>query len=801
MARKLAAALAFLIVLLLAASGGLYLYLRTSLPQIEGEVALPGLSAPAQIKRDPNGVAYITARSANDAWFALGFAHAQDRLWQMDFQRRMGAGRLSEVMGAATLGLDRFMRQLGLYRVAEENLKALSDEAREVLESYAAGVNAFISRRPGALPPEFLLLRYKPEKWRPADSIVWGRLMALTLSDNMRWEILRARLAKRVTPQQLADLFPGAPRRETPTTLADAGAIDYEKLWAALPMDMLGVGASNEWALSGAHSATGKPILANDPHLRFGMPNLWYLARLEAPGLTLTGATVPGVPFFILGHNGAIAWGLTTTHSDTQDLFVERVDQGDGRLYQTPQGPRPFETRTETIKVRGGDAVELVVRSTRHGPVISDIMPGAREALPRGMPGAGAADTAKEGEVMALSFAGLSPDDRTSEALYRVNRARDWSGFLAALKDFHSPQHNFVFADTAGNVGFISAGRVPVRRAGDGRLPAPGWNGEYDWTGWLPFDSLPRAFNPASGVIVNANNKPAADAAALGSDFDMTYRARRILDLIAIDPRPSVDSVAAMQLDSVSMAARDLIPILTQVEPNDDRARRAVAMLKAWDGRMDRRRAEPLIFSAWLRELNRLLYADELGPLFADYWDLRPDVVELMLTQRQQWCDDVTTPARETCEERIALALDRALDFIAERYGRNPADWRWGDAHQAKLSHPVLGKLPLLWRLSDVQMPSDGDAFTVNRGQANVSDAAEPFTHIQGAVYRAVYDLADLDNSRFMQASGQSGNPLSPFYANLARRWRDGRTIRIPAAPAAGPKEKIAVLTLNPQRR
>lgn len=799
MVRKLAAVFASLIVLLLAAAGGLYLYLRSSLPRIEGEVALPGLAAPAQIKRDANGVAYITAKSAGDAWFVLGFAHAQDRLWQMDFQRRMGAGRLSEVMGAATLGLDRFMRTLGLYRVAEENAKVLSEEAREALESYAAGVNAFISRRPGALPPEFLLLRYKPEKWQPADSIVWGRLMALTLSDNMRWEILRARLAKRVTPQQLADLFPAAPRRETPTTLA--ATLDLERLWAALPLEMLGAGASNEWALSGAHSATGKPILANDPHLRFGMPNLWYLARLEAPGLTLAGATVPGVPFFVLGHNGAIAWGLTTTHSDTQDLFVERVDPNDARLYQTPQGPRPFETRAETIKVRGENAVELVVRSTRHGPVLSDSMQGAREALPRGTPGAGAADAANEGEVMALSFAGLSPDDRTPEALYRVNRAKDWNGFLTALKDFHSPQQNVAYADTAGNIGFAVAGRVPVRRSGDGRLPAPGWNGEYDWTGWLPFDALPRAFNPASGAIVNANNKPAADAAALGSDFDATYRARRILDLIAIDPRPTVESVAAMQMDSVSMAARDLIPLLTQVEPNDDRARRAVAMLKSWDGRMDRRRPEPLIFTAWLRELNRLLYADELGPLFADYWDLRPDVVELMLTQRRQWCDDVTTPARETCEARVAQALDRALDFLAERHGRNPAEWRWGDAHQAKLAHPVLGKLPLLWRLSDVQLPTDGDAFTINRGQGIVSDQAEPFAHVQGAGYRAVYDLADLDNSRFMQAAGQSGNPLSHFYANLAWRWRDGRAIRIPASPASGPKDKLAVLTLNPPRR
>ena len=797
MARKLAAVLASLFVLLLAAAGGLYLYLRSSLPQIEGETVLPGLRARAEIKRDANGVVHIAARSDADAWFALGFANAQDRLWQMDFQRRMGAGRLSEVMGPVTLGLDRFMRTLGLYRVAEQNLAAISEEAREALESYAAGVNAFLSRRPGALQPEFALLRYKPEKWRPADSVVWGRLMALTLSDNMRHEILRARLAKRVTPQQLADLYPGAPRRDAPTTLA--GEAVLERTWAALPDGVSGMGASNEWAVAGAHTASGKPILANDPHLRFGMPNLWYLARVEAPGLTLAGATAPGVPFLILGHNGKIAWALTTTHGDTQDLFVERIDPADPARYQTPEGPRPFETRIETIRVRGEAAVELTVRATRHGPVLSDVQAGAREALPKGMPGEGL--NAERDEAMALSFAGLAPDDRTAEALYRMNRARGAAEFLAVLKNFHSPQQNVAFADTDGNIGFLVAGRVPLRRAGDGRLPAPGWNGEYDWTGWLPFESLPQTLNPPAGVIVSANNKPAGDAALLGSDWEASYRARRILDMLAFDQRFGADAAQQMQTDALSMAARDLLPLMTGVVANDERGRRAQAMLKNWDGRMDRRRPEPLIFSAWLRELNRALYADELGPLFQDYWDLRPDVVELMLTQRRQWCDDVSTQARETCEARIALALDRALEFLAQRHGGNPQDWRWGDAHVAKFSHPVFGRLPAIWRLSDVRLPSDGDAYTVNRGQTVISDAAEPFAHVHGAGFRAVYDLADLNASRFIQATGQSGHPLSPYYANLARRWRDGRTIRIPAAPQAGGRERLAVLTLVPQRR
>lgn len=796
MLRRLLIALAVVVALAASVLGGGFFYLRSGLPRVAGEIAVPGLTSAVTVQRDGAGVPYITASSQSDAWFALGHVHAQDRLWQMDFQRRIGAGRLSEIMGAATVGYDRFMRTLGLYRVAEQNIAALSPEARGALDAYTAGVNAFIANRQGALPPEFILLRYAPEPWKPADSLVWGRMMALQLSDNMRHELLRARLARRLTPQQLVDLYPFTQRREAPATLASALSEEIpgpdqpllDRLWAALPHDLLGVGASNEWVLDGAHSTTGKPILANDPHLRFGMPNLWYLARLQAPGLSLTGATIPGIPFFVLGHNGRIAWGLTTTHSDTQDVFVERVDPTDPERYMTPNGSAPFEVRTETIVVRGEAPVELKLRRTRHGPVVTDVLGGAREVA------------GSTGQELSLAFPGLMADDRTAEGLYRLNRAQDWKSFLEALADFHSPQQNFAYADTDGNIGFAVAGRTPTRKRGDGRLPAPGWSGEYDWTGFLPPEQMPRAFNPTSGIIVNANNKPGPDsvAAALGSDWDPTYRARRILDLLALEPRQSIEMTAAMQSDAVSLAARDLLGFLLQVEPHDDRGRRAIRQLRSWDGRMDRRRPEPLVFTAWLRELNRLLYADELGPLFPDYWGFRPDVVEMMLTQRREWCDDVSTPTRETCEDRVATALDRALAWIARRHGNNPGDWRWGDAHQARFSHPVLGNLWLVHRLSDLSLPSDGDAFTINRGLGAIGDDAEPFAHLHGAGFRAVYDLADLDNSRFMQATGQSGHPLSPHYADLGRRWRDGRSIRIPARPEPGPREKITSLTMRP---
>lgn len=784
MIRKLLAVLALVLVALsLAAAAGLY-YLRTGLAPTEGIVSLPGLGAPATVRRDGAGVAYVNAASAADGWYAMGFVHAQDRLWQMDFQRRIGAGRLSEVMGPASLAYDRYMRTLGLYRVAERNLQALGPQTRAALDAYAAGVNAYLKQRTGPLPPEFLLLRYEPEPWRPVDSLVWGRVMALQLADNMRQELLRARLSRKLSPQQMADLYPSTVRREQPTTVATA---DLDRLWAALPLDLMGNGASNEWAVDGQRSATGKPVLANDPHLRFIMPNLWYLARLTTPQASLAGATVPGIPFFILGHNDRIAWGMTTTHGDTQDLFVERIDPSDPGRYATPDGPRAFVQREETIQVRGEAPATLVVRETRHGPVVSDIVSGT-------------AGVTSGSDVLSLGFAALAGDDRTAEALHLLNYATDWSSFLAALGKFHSPLQNFAYADIDGNIGFAVAGRVPLRRSGDGRLPAPGWAGTHEWNGWVPFDQLPRAFNPPGGVIVNANNKPAPDALvqALGSDWDSTYRARRIQDLLAIEPKLTVEAAAAMQNDALSLPARDLLGILTQVEPHDDRGRRAVALLKTWDGRMDRRRPEPLIFAAWLRELNRLLYADELGPLFADYWDLRPDVVELMLTQRRQWCDDVSTPGVETCEGRVAAALERALDWIAARQGGSPAGWRWGDAHAARLPHPVLGKVWPVNRWANQSIPADGDNYTLGRAGGAIGDERDPFGAIHGASYRAVYDLSDLDNSRFMQASGQSGHILSSHYADMLRRWREGRMIRIPVEPAPAPKEKIAVLKLVP---
>ncbi len=518
------------------------LWLRTSLPQ-SGEVAhLDGLSAPVEVLRDGHGVPHIFAQSTDDALFAVGYVHAEDRLWQMESMRRLGAGRLAEVVGSAALKSDRFMRTLGVYRRAEEQYASLPDDVRQALEAYAAGVNAWLSHREGALPPEFVLLGIDPEPWRPANSLMWIKIMALRLATNHRKELLRARLATVLTPEQVDDLWPPYPATD-PMTIGDPPnalrGMDIDPVLAQQPAwQRLPRSASNVWVVGGALTTTGKPLLANDPHLGFAAPILWYLLRIDAPDLAFSGASIPGFPFPVLGHNDRIAWGISATSSDIEDLFVERVDPENPDRYLAPDGPRLFEIRTETIKVKDAEDVEFSVRETRHGPVISDgLEPIADDPGDR---------------VLALAATYLQDDDRTPEAAFRLLTSENWRRFVGALKGFHAPQLNFVYADVEGNIGFLAPGRVPVRRSGRGGVPNPGWNGRFDWTGFIAFDDLPRARNPRSGRLINANNRigPKDYPWYLGDSWDAGYRARRIAERLAGgDPR-SPDTMGAIQMDS-----------------------------------------------------------------------------------------------------------------------------------------------------------------------------------------------------------------------------------------------------------
>ena len=760
--------------LLLVTVAGGWLWLRSSLPVTDGTVVLAGLQQAVEIRRDDHGVPYITANTNRDAYFALGYVHAQDRLWQMDFNRRLGAGRLSEVIGPPTLKTDEYMRTLGLYRLALESVRRMPPDMRADVNAYTAGVNAYLESRNGAWPLEFYVLRYQPEPWKPSDSLVWGRLMGINLSRNWHEEVLRSQIIKTLGAAAADTLLPKYPV-DGPRTLASLAGFAPNPLAAG--------SASNGWALTGPRARNGTPLLANDPHLRFRTPSLWYLAHIKAPGLSMTGATVPGVPFLLLGHNQRIAWGMTSAETDVQDLFVERIDRSNLGWYRTPEGARPITTRVETIRVRGGQDRQLKVRETRHGPIISDVIPSLDRLVP-------------SGHVLALATPALHEDDGTSEALYRLGRAQDWLQFRNALKKWHTPHVNFLYADVIGNVGILSPARIPVRYTGEGELPAEGWSGEYDWTGMVPFDDLPQMVEPATGYVANANNPtpPATYGFAFGRGRTPGYRAQRLDGLIAATEKHDLNSATAMQNDTVSLASQDMLRVLLATAPRTEMAGQVYALLRAWDGTMARHIPQPLIFIAWLRALDRRLFADELGPVYADYRGLNTQSMKIVLRRDTTWCDDKTTPEKETCDDQVAAALDDALSELEKRFGGEMIRWQWGDAHQVRFDHPVLGRIPWIGGWFNVRLPSDGGPYTLNRGMVRITNQNAPYASVHGASYRAVYDLAKPGNSRYMVTPGQSGNWFSSHYDDMADAWRNRGFITLKT-----PGKDASLLTLRPK--
>ena len=748
-----------------------YVWMRGSLPDLASSVSVIGIAAPVEITRDRHGVPHVVAQSRDDALYGLGYVHAQDRLWQMEVNRRLGAGRASEVMGRGTLALDRTMRVLGIYRSAQRNYANLDPATRSALESYAAGVNAFIAsrdflRRP--LPPEFIMLGVEPEPWRPEDSLVLGKTMAFDLSVNMSEELLRAHLAQILDPQQLADIYPAYPHPDTHQlgALSDVYAsIPWAAAWRALTRRRDPENGSNNWVVAGGRSATGKPILANDPHLRLSAPSIWYLAHLVAPGLDVIGATMPAIPAVVLGRNDRVAWGFTNTYGDVQDVFIERLVDGDPSRYLSPDGPRPFAVREEVIKVRGERPVRLAVRETRHGPVISDLMPEQHR-------------TQLGDFVLSLEWTALDDRDATHRALLGMQKARNWREFDAALRDYAGPQQNMVYADVDGNVGLIVPAWVPRRDPANslqGVLPAPGWDALYDWNGHVPFEELPRRLNPREGLIATANDPIVGSEYPhhITFDWEDTYRIRRIRELMVADSEHSMESSRRLQGDGVSTMARDFLGFLVKADPLTDECGRALALLSAWDGDMDANRPEPLIFSSWYSQLETQIYADELGTLFSEAWRYRPQFIWNVLNSRQVWCDNINTERVENCDQIVASALERAVSDLAEEHGKDMAEWRWGDAHYAHMRHLPFTVVPVLRGFFDIRAVASGGPFTVNRGRYQISDERARFVQTHGSTFRAIYDLSDLDRSRYIQVPGQSGNPLSPDFDNFVQPWQD----------------------------
>ncbi len=750
-----------LVVLVAAVAAGTMAWLSTSLPTTEGALALAGLGGPAAIVRDGRGVPYIEASSERDATFALGFAHAQDRLFQMDLQRRTGAGTLSELFGARTVDFDRFLRTLGFQRLVEIDWSALAPDTRAVLEAYAVGVNAFLAGHEGPWPPEYAVLRAEPAPWRPTDSLLVLKSLALLLGTNLHDELTRLRLAARLDLDRVADFWPALPGE----TLS--------------PLPGIETGGSNAWAVDGRRTTTGKPLLANDPHLGLRLPGIWYLARIETPAGPLVGATVPGLPFLVLGHNGRLAWGLTNAYVDTQDLFVERIDPTDPTRYLAPEGSRPFVERDETLRVKGEADQVLRVRASRHGPIVNGVHWDAEGSV-------------GPDHVLALAWTALEPGDTTADAALAVTRAATVADFIAAARAYQGPLQNMVVADTEGHIGLTIPGLVPLRPPGvDGSMPAPGWTGTHDWLGFAEIGRLPNDLDPPSGAIVTANSRvvPADFPLFLARDWPPRFRAERIAALLDTKERHGVGDFVAMQRDVISLAAVWLRPALRALAPRTETGRHAHALLDGWDGTMDKDRPEPLVFAAWLVEVWRRLVADELGAAFGELAAPDPVLLDAILSgERAAWCEDVATEAAEDCAAIAVVAFDDAMAGLAVRFGEDPAEWRWGEAHRARHAHPIFGRIPVIGGLFTLDQPIGGDRYTIDVSSLGWNE--DPLVSDFGAGYRAVYDLADLDASRFVIAVGQSGNPFSAHYDDLADAWLANDSFALPAEPV-GPTERL----------
>ena len=828
-----------LVVLAAAGAAGGYLWLRGSLPEIDGERAASGLAAPVEVVRDRHGVPHVFARTEEDALFALGYVHAQDRLWQMEMNRRIGAGRLAEVLGAPALDTDRLLRVLGLHRRAEATLAHLSPRARRRIDAYVNGVNAWMKGRTGPLPPEFLVLGFDPEPWTAADTVVWARVMALDLGREWTRDLMRLRMSRFLDPDRILDFYPpyhddqprgvelpapspdsaAGPPEEAPGRASARASASKEYAFgpargpfttgtppgrrqsASAPAGFLlrprsGHPGSNSWVVNGERSATGKPLLANDPHLGLTVPSVWYFAHLAWPGRDLVGATFPGMPVVVLGHNGRAAWGFTNTGADTQDLFLEKLDPEDSARYLTPDGYRRFEVRREVIEVKDGDDAVVEVRESRHGPVLDDGSAAAARASP-------------PGHVLALAWTALRDDDLTLEAGLGLPEARDWESFVANLRNFHSPPQNISYADVDGNIGFLVPGRIPIRPgrapggARPGTVPRPGWTGEHDWLGFVPFDALPRTHNPPGGAVVTANHAVTGDDHPHPLTFEWAagFRAARIMERLAARPRHDAESFGALQQDRVSAFARALLPRLRGVTLGEEApplVRRAHGLLDDWDGDMDPDRPEPLVFQAWIWAFGRLVTADELGSVQREAWGRKGAFIRRILESRELWCDDTGTAAVESCDEMLARALARAVARIAERQGDDPTDWRWGREHSALGEHRPLGSSPLA-PLFNLRGPAPGGIYTVNAFEFSPLDDEEPFVARDGPSLRAVYDLSDLDRSLFIHSTGQSGNVLSPLYDNFEEAWREGGYVTIPTRREAFEAGALGRLRLVPR--
>jgi penicillin amidase len=714
--------------------------LAWTLPRGNESIELPGLAAPVTIVIDRSGVPHVEAQSAHDAFLAQGFLHARDRLWQMELNRRIARGELAELFGPIALPTDRVLRRLGFRRAAERDLAGVTARGRDVLDAYAAGVNAYVARH--RRPIEFGLLRSRPHSWSAVDTLAFGRYMGWSQTENLPTEIVRRQLAGLIGTDRASELEPGDPAANV---IALAG---------------LAGGASNNWVASPARSVSGHALLANDPHLYPRIPPVWYMAHLRsADGLNVIGATLPGLPGVVIGHNSRIAWGVTAGMADCEDL----VDQ-DGRAVEEAA------VIQEEIKVKGKTSVIEEVRVTTDGPILN-----------------GALGIPVDGPAVALRSS-LHEGKASIDALVALNRATDWAAFQEALEQWDFPCLNFVYADVDGNIGYRMAGRVPRRQ--DGK-----------WAGTVPFAEMPVAFNPDEGIFVTANNRPTAPMRhELARDWIDDYRWTRIVQLLRLRPRHTVEDFQTMQQDLTSLAAQQVAARLARLAPGDGLVPDVLARLREWNGSLDATSPEAAIYQVFRIELVRALYRELGEETILRVLGRGPDPVIAPVTAFFFRGSSALLARLDNADESVVRsALLAALRFLRDRLGPDMDRWRWGDLHRISFRHPVGLGVPILDRLLQLSRgpyPIGGDADTV--AQAGV-DPWNPFSATAySASYRQVFDTGDWDRGVFILPTGQSGHPASPHYADMVSAWRIGEYRPLPFSPQAVRDQAEETIQLTP---
>ncbi len=779
--------------------------LNQSLPPTGGKLSLKGLGAAAQVYRDAWGIPHVRAAGSEDAFFAQGFVTAQDRLWQMEYDRRRGSGRWAEAVGAAGLEPDLTMRRFRLEASARADYRAVNAAARSMLDAYARGVNAWIDTAvaAGSLPVEYAITGLAPEPWQPWDGLVAFKVRHI-LMGVFESKVWRAQLVRRLGPEKAAALAPGyspgqlqilppgtpyaAARKDG---LVDDGLAELSRGAAALNCLAETGGGSNSWALAGSRTATGKPLLAGDSHRALDTPNVYYQSHIACPEFDVVGLAIPGVPGFPhFGHNDRVAWCITHTSADYQDLYIERFREADPGYYRYRGQWRRAEVFQETVKVRDGDPVNLPVWVTQHGPVISGGPPA--------------------GSGLAFRYTATDGPKPWPEVIPAMLRAGDGYALADSMRGWVDPCNNLLFADVAGNIGYLCRGEIPIRSMWNARLPAPGWTGEHEWTGNIPFEELPRSINPPEGYIVTANNKPVGDDYPyyISTEFTPGFRAERVTRSLLALERPTAADMAEVHAERISIPALAYVDYLKahreQLATADPLTAQALAKLLAWSGSMDADRAEPAIYCAFRDALLYRLFRYHLGEkLAAEAWNPANRGVGVFLERAKALLitlfppDDCRLlPEGETWPSTLAEALAQGVTTLREKLGDDPEQWRWDALHQARPRHTLSGAFPELAGLLDppaIPLPGDGD--TPLAGAYSPADLAT----VGGlSVARYAFDLADWENSRWAIPLGASGHPASPHYHDQSETWRQVQMIPMEYSWAGIIARSQAQQTLEP---